>query len=129
MASNLKPAAAIAASAAAVIGETPLVSLGRRDEGGEVVAKLEYLNPGGSVKDRIGVAMIDAAERAGALSPGGVVVEPTSGNTGIALALVCAASGYQLVLTLPGGDESRADQAPAGLRRRGARDPVARRDG
>jgi cysteine synthase A len=69
----------------------------------DVVAKLEYLNPGGSVKDRIGVAMVDAAVRDGALEPGGTIVEPTSGNTGIALALVCAARGYDLVLTLPEG--------------------------
>ena len=68
-----------------------------------MVAKLEYLNPGGSVKDRIGVAMIDAAERDGLLDPGGAIVEPTSGNTGIALAMVCAARGYELVLTLPEG--------------------------
>jgi cysteine synthase A len=95
----------IARAASALIGETPLVALSRLGEGlgAEVVAKLEYLNPGGSVKDRIGVAMIDAAERDGLLEPGGVIVEPTSGNTGIALALVCAARGYELVLTLPEG--------------------------
>jgi cysteine synthase A len=95
----------IARAASALIGETPLVALSRLGEGlgAEVVAKLEYLNPGGSVKDRIGVAMIDAAERDGLLEPGGVIVEPTSGNTGIALALVCAARGYGLVLTLPEG--------------------------
>jgi cysteine synthase len=68
-----------------------------------VAAKLEYFNPGGSVKDRIGVAMLDAAERDGVLGPGAVVVEPTSGNTGIALAMVCAARGYELILTLPEG--------------------------
>jgi cysteine synthase len=71
--------------------------------GAEIVAKLEYLNPGGSVKDRIGVAMIDAAERDGLIEPGSVIVEPTSGNTGIALGMVCAARGYELVLTLPEG--------------------------
>ncbi len=97
--------AGIAPEASTVVGETPLVRLGRLGEGlgAEVVAKLEYLNPGGSVKDRIGVAMIDAAEQSGALEPGGTIVEPTSGNTGIALALVCAARGYELVLTLPEG--------------------------
>jgi len=95
----------IARAASALIGETPLVALSRLGEGlgAEVVAKLEYLNPGGSVKDRIGVAMIDAAERDGLLEPRGAIVEPTSGNTGIALALVCAARGYELVLTLPEG--------------------------
>ncbi len=98
-------AARAAAEASAVIGNTPLVQLRRLGEGlgAEVVAKLEYLNPGGSVKDRIGVAMIEAAERDGALAPGGTIVEPTSGNTGIALAMVCAARGYDLVLTLPEG--------------------------
>ncbi len=96
---------AIAAEASAVVGGTPLVALRRLGEGlgAEVVAKLEYLSPGGSVKDRIGVAMIDAAEREGSLAPGGTIVEPTSGNTGIALALVCAARGYELVLTMPEG--------------------------
>ena len=96
---------AVAREASAVVGGTPLVALGRLCEGlgAEVVAKLEYLNPGGSVKDRIGVAMIDAAERDGSLSPGGTIVEPTSGNTGIALALVAAARGYELVLTMPEG--------------------------
>jgi cysteine synthase A len=88
------------------IGNTPVVSLGRLtgELECEVVVKLEYMNPGGSVKDRIGVAMIDAAEQEGKIEPGSsVVVEPTSGNTGIALALVCAARGYELVLTLPEG--------------------------
>jgi cysteine synthase A len=82
-----------------------MVGLRRLGEGlgGEVVAKLEYLNPGGSVKDRIGVAMLDAAESDGLVGPGSVIVEPTSGNTGIALAMVCAARGYELVLTLPEG--------------------------
>jgi cysteine synthase len=99
-------AVAIAREASSTVGNTPLVLLQRMGEGlgGEVVAKLEYLNPGGSVKDRIGVAMIDAAERDGLIEPGrSVIVEPTSGNTGIALALVCAARGYELVLTLPEG--------------------------
>jgi cysteine synthase A len=105
MARETRARQAIAATAAELIGGTPLVEVGRLAEGlgAQVLAKLEFLNPGGSVKDRIGVAMIDAAEREGALEPGGVVVEPTSGNTGIALALVCAARGYELVLTLPEG--------------------------
>ena len=93
-------------TAAAAVGDTPMVSLGRLGEGlaGEVCVKLEYFNPGGSVKDRIGVAMIDAAERDGLIAPGrSVIVEPTSGNTGIALAMVCAARGYELILTLPEG--------------------------
>ena len=96
----------IAAEASSTVGNTPLVALRRLAEGlgAEVCAKLEYLNPGGSVKDRIGVAMIDAAEREGLIEPGrSVIVEPTSGNTGIALAMVCAARGYELVLTLPEG--------------------------
>ncbi|HEX6781311.1 MAG TPA: cysteine synthase A [Solirubrobacterales bacterium] len=96
----------IGAEASAVVGNTPLVLLDRLSEAlpGEVCAKLEYFNPGGSVKDRIGVAMIDAAEAEGQIQPGkSVVVEPTSGNTGIALAMVCAARGYELILTLPEG--------------------------
>jgi cysteine synthase len=97
--------AGAALEASAAVGDTPLVRLRSMAEGleGEVVAKLEYLNPGGSVKDRIGVAMIDAAERDGRLGPGATIVEPTSGNTGIALAMVCAARGYELILTLPEG--------------------------
>jgi cysteine synthase A len=95
----------VAAQASSLVGDTPLVRLERLGAGlgAEVVAKLEYLNPGGSVKDRIGVSMIDAAEADGSLEPGGLIVEPTSGNTGIALAMVCAARGYRLVLTLPEG--------------------------
>jgi cysteine synthase A len=99
------PRPRIAPEAAASVGGTPLVSLQRLGEGlgAEVCAKLEYFNPGGSVKDRIGVAMIDAAEEAGNVGPGSVIVEPTSGNTGIALAMVCAARGYELILTMPEG--------------------------
>ena len=96
----------IGGEASAVVGGTPMVALRRLGEGlgAEVCAKLEYFNPGGSVKDRIGVAMIDAAEREGLIEPGrAVIVEPTSGNTGIALAMVCAARGYELILTLPEG--------------------------
>jgi cysteine synthase A len=96
----------IGPEASAVVGNTPMVLLERLGQGlfGQVCVKLEYFNPGGSVKDRIGVAMIDAAEEAGEIKPGrSVVVEPTSGNTGIALAMVCAARGYELILTLPEG--------------------------
>ena len=86
-----------------LVGNTPLVRLRRVTEGAgaEVVAKLESFNPAGSVKDRIGVAMIDAAEQAGQIKPDTIILEPTSGNTGIALALVCAARGYRCVLTMP----------------------------
>ena len=86
-----------------LVGHTPLVRLRRVTDGAaaQVVAKLESFNPAGSVKDRIGVAMIDAAERAGLLGPDTIVLEPTSGNTGIALAMVCAARGYRCVLTMP----------------------------
>src|SRR5271168_1154184 len=86
-----------------LVGNTPLLRLRRVTEGAvaDVVAKLEYFNPGGSVKDRIGVAMLDAAEEAGLLKPDTIILEPTSGNTGIALAMVAAARGYKLVLTMP----------------------------
>jgi cysteine synthase A len=86
-----------------LIGNTPLVRLRRVvPEGAAAVwAKCEQLNPGGSVKDRIALSMIEAAERAGRIKPGDTVVEPTSGNTGIGLALVCARKGYKLVLTMP----------------------------
>ena len=85
------------------IGQTPLVRLNRLDSGlpGNVAVKLEFYNPAGSVKDRIGRAIIDAAEEAGALKPGGTIVEGTSGNTGIALAMVGAARGYNVILTMP----------------------------
>ncbi|OJX74859.1 cysteine synthase A [Leifsonia sp. 71-9] len=85
------------------VGRTPLVRLNRLAEGtgATVLVKLEFDNPAGSVKDRIGVAIIDAAEKAGALRPGGTIVEGTSGNTGIALAMVGAARGYKVILTMP----------------------------
>jgi cysteine synthase A len=84
-------------------GNTPLVRLNRlpKPGGAEILAKLEFYNPGASVKDRLGVAIVDAAEESGTLRPGGTIVEGTSGNTGIALALVGAARGYRVVLTMP----------------------------
>ena len=86
-----------------IVGRTPLVHLNRLDEGlpGNVAVKLEFYNPANSVKDRIGVAIVDAAERSGQLRPGGTIVEGTSGNTGIALAMVGAARGYKVILTMP----------------------------
>lgn len=88
---------------AALVGNTPLVRLNRltQDLDATVLVKLEFYNPASSVKDRIGVSMIDAAERSGQLIPGGTIVEATSGNTGISLAMVGAARGYRVVLTMP----------------------------
>ncbi|WP_154793384.1 cysteine synthase A [Occultella kanbiaonis] len=90
-------------NATALIGNTPLVRLNRLTEGvgATVLAKLEFYNPANSVKDRIGVAIVDAAEASGELQPGGTIIEATSGNTGIALAFVGAARGYDVVLTMP----------------------------
>jgi len=102
-----------------LIGNTPLVRL-RRLTGGldaQVVAKLEFFNPAGSVKDRIGVAMIDAAEQAGLIGPDTIILEPTSGNTGIALAMVCAARGYKATFTMP---ETMSKERRALLRAYGA---------
>lgn len=97
--------AKIARSLTDLIGNTPLLELGNfsQSEGIEkgIIAKLEYFNPGGSVKDRIGYALIADAEEKGLLKPGGTIIEPTSGNTGIALAFVAAAKGYKLILTMP----------------------------
>ena len=86
-----------------LIGNTPLVRLHRVAEGIEatVLAKVEYLNPGGSVKDRIALRMIEDAERAGLLRPGGTIVEPTSGNTGVGLALVAQQRGYRCIFVCP----------------------------
>src|SRR5512139_1996925 len=93
----------IHADVTGTIGRTPLVRLTRVSRGlpATVLAKLEFKNPLGSVKDRIGLAMIEAAERVGSLNPETVIVEPTSGNTGIALAFVCAVRNYRLILTMP----------------------------
>ena len=86
-----------------LVGGTPLVRLRRMVPAGgaQILAKLEFFNPGGSVKDRIAVAMVDAAEEQGLIAPGATIVEPTSGNTGIALAMVCAARGYRCIFTMP----------------------------
>ncbi|MDY5955051.1 MAG: cysteine synthase A [Kiritimatiellia bacterium] len=85
------------------VGGTPLVEISRRLNKGQarVLAKVEYFNPGGSVKDRIALAMVEAAEQSGALTKGSVIIEPTSGNTGVGLALVSAVKGYRLILTMP----------------------------
>ena len=95
----------IANSVLELIGSTPLVRLSNLEKlsgvQAEVVAKVESFNPGGSVKDRIAIAMIEAAEKDGRLKPGGVIIEPTSGNTGVGLALASAVKGYQLILTMP----------------------------
>jgi cysteine synthase len=100
------PTRTIPDNLADLVGDTPMVRLTRvaPDCGAELIAKLEAYNPGGSVKDRIGVAMIDAAEAEGRIEPGrNTIVESTSGNTGLALAFVCAAKGYDLVITMPQG--------------------------
>ena len=94
--------AAVAESVLELVGNTPMVRLNRvAPDGARVLAKLESLNPAGSVKDRIAVAMVECAEREGRLHPGATIVEPTSGNTGIGLAMVAAARGYRLILTMP----------------------------
>lgn len=109
----------IAENVTALIGNTPLVRINRLGQGlpGKIVAKLEFYNPANSVKDRIGAAMIDAAEKAGLIKPDTVIVEPTSGNTGIALAMVCAARGYKCILTMP---ETMSKERRALLRGYGA---------
>jgi cystathionine beta-synthase len=102
-----------------LVGGTPIVRLDRisRDVPGTILAKLEYLNPGGSVKDRIGLAMIEAAERDGRLKPGGTIVEPTSGNTGVGLAIAAAIKGYRCIFVMP---DKMSNEKIAMLRAHGA---------
>ena len=109
----------IADTALDLVGNTPLVRINRLAQGcpAQIVAKLEFYAPGASVKDRIGVAMIEAAERAGAIGPDTVIVEPTSGNTGIALAWVCAVRGYRCMLLMP---ESMSKERRAVIKAYGA---------
>ena len=92
----------IADNVGELVGRTPLVGINRLNDGNaEIIVKLESANPGGSVKDRVGLAMIEEAEKSGALRPGALIIEPTSGNTGIGLALAAAVKGYRLILTMP----------------------------
>ena len=95
----------IAQSLTALIGRTPLLAINRlaaeRNAQAQVIAKLEYFNPAGSVKDRAALYMIEEAEKAGKLQPGATIIEPTSGNTGVGLAMVAAVKGYKLILTMP----------------------------
>src|SRR5207253_6533656 len=86
-----------------LVGDTPIVRLDRisREVPGTILAKLEYMNPGGSNKDRIGISMIEAAESEGKLLPGGTIVEPTSGNTGVGLAVAAALKGYRCIFVMP----------------------------
>jgi len=101
----------------AAIGDTPLVRLSRLHPPGNLVAKIEYMNPGGSIKDRIALGMIERAERNGWLKPGGTIVEPTSGNTGVGLAMVAALRGYKLIAVMA---DKQAEEKRALLRAYGA---------
>ena len=129
--SDLGPAIQSADSLLDLVGNTPLVRLDRigRDLPCQLLAKLEYLNPGGSVKDRPAIAMIEAAEREGLLSPGGTIVEPTSGNTGVGLAMVAAHRGYRCIFTMPDKIAEEKVGAPPRLRRRGGGLPDGSRPG
>ena len=106
----------------ALVGNTPLVRLSRIGRGLKptIVGKLEHLNPGGSIKDRIGLRMIEDAERRGLLKPGGTIVEPTSGNTGVGLAMAAAIKGYRVICTMADGD----GRPPAALADAGATAPA-----
>ena len=112
-----------------VIGNTPMVRLNRVARGvrATLLAKLEYMNPGGSVKDRIGVTMLEAAEKAGKIKPGGTIIEGTSGNTGMGLALAAAIKGYQCIFTMPDKMSQEKIDALARARRGSHRDADAGR--
>src|SRR3989441_2515336 len=103
-----------------VIGNTPLVRLNKVSQGLKptILAKLENLNPGGSVKDRIGVAMVEQAEKKGLLRPGGTIIEPTSGNTGVGLAMVASVKGYKMIFVMP---DKMSDEKRSILRAYGAK--------
>ncbi len=117
-----------AASLCDAIGNTPLVELSRFAGGAaRIVAKLEWFNPGGSVKDRIARAMLDDAERRGLLRPGGTIVEPTSGNTGVALAMIAATRGYRCVIVMPDGYGQVKAKLMAGFGAEVVRTPAAAR--
>ena len=113
-------------SADQLIGHTPLLELTHIENAenlkAKILAKLEYFNPAGSVKDRIARAMIDDAEATGKLKPGSVIIEPTSGNTGIGLASVAAARGYRIIIVMPETMSVGAPPADEGLRRRAGAD-------
>ena len=97
--------AKIAKQLTALVGNTPLLEMGAYSSAEglitNIIAKLEYFNPAGSAKDRVALSMIEDAEKKGAIQPGATIIEPTSGNTGVGLALVCAVKGYKLILTMP----------------------------
>lgn len=109
----------IAKSVAELIGRTPMLELTHFEQthclNAHLLAKVESFNPGGSVKDRIALGMVEAAEKAGKLLPGGTIIEPTSGNTGIGLAMVAAARGYTAIIGHAGQPERRAPSADAGV--------------